>query len=60
MQAAYEGFRSDGRLPATYEVIFGQAWAPASAQRRPADASTHVSLDEIKRQLRHPRGVRRA
>jgi malonyl-CoA O-methyltransferase len=25
MQAAYETFRRDGRLPATYEVIFGQA-----------------------------------
>jgi len=25
MQAAYETFRREGRLPATYEVIFGQA-----------------------------------
>lgn len=26
---AYEGFRrADGKLPATYEVIFGHAWAP--------------------------------
>ncbi len=57
MQAAYEAFRSGGRLPATYEVVFGQAWAPATARPRPADASTHVSLDDIKRQLRNPRGV---
>jgi malonyl-CoA O-methyltransferase len=27
LEAAYEGFRKDGRLPATYEVIYGHAWA---------------------------------
>jgi malonyl-CoA O-methyltransferase len=26
MQAAYESHRRDGRLPATYEVIYGAAW----------------------------------
>jgi len=26
--AAYERFRRDGRLPATYEVVYGTAWAP--------------------------------
>ena len=25
----YEGFRRDGRLPATYEVVYGHAWAGA-------------------------------
>jgi malonyl-CoA O-methyltransferase len=29
MQAAYETRRSGGVLPATYEVVFGQAWGPA-------------------------------
>ena len=28
MSAAYELMRSNGRLPATFEVIFGQAWSP--------------------------------
>ncbi|MCZ8130197.1 MAG: malonyl-ACP O-methyltransferase BioC [Steroidobacteraceae bacterium] len=28
LEAAYERFRRDGRLPATYEVVYGQAWAP--------------------------------
>lgn len=52
MQAAYEQFRQDGRLPATYEVVFAHAWAPAHAARRgPADPSS-VSLEEIKRELR--------
>ncbi|MGH8431940.1 MAG: hypothetical protein ACREUF_16215 [Solimonas sp.] len=26
VEQAYEGFRRDGLLPATYEVVFGQAW----------------------------------
>jgi malonyl-CoA O-methyltransferase len=26
--AAYEKFRAQGRLPATYEVVYGTAWAP--------------------------------
>ncbi|HWP94908.1 MAG TPA: malonyl-ACP O-methyltransferase BioC [Gammaproteobacteria bacterium] len=29
---AYERFRRDGRLPATYEVVYGTAWAPAEPQ----------------------------
>jgi malonyl-CoA O-methyltransferase len=33
MLAAYEQFRRDGRLPATCEVVFGQAWAPAARPR---------------------------
>ena len=28
MLAAYEGFRRDGVLPATYEVVYGHAWVP--------------------------------
>ena len=52
MRSAYEAFRVDGRLPATYEVIFGQAWAPATVRHSPATESTQVSLDELKRQLR--------
>jgi malonyl-CoA O-methyltransferase len=51
MQAAYETHRRDGRLPATYEVVFGQAWTPAAAPRPHAE-DTHVSLDDLKRQLR--------
>lgn len=50
LQTAYEAFREDGRLPATYEVVFGHAWAPMTAARR-GDGST-VSLEEIKQQLR--------
>jgi len=52
MQAAYESFRQDGRLPATYEVVFAHAWAPAHAARRGPGEPTSVSLEEIKRELR--------
>ena len=31
MSAAYEESRCDGRLPATYEVVYGQAWCPAES-----------------------------
>ena len=52
MQAAYEQFRQDGRLPASYEVVFAHAWAPAHAPRRGLAEPTGVSLEEIKRELR--------
>ncbi|MCI0505582.1 MAG: malonyl-ACP O-methyltransferase BioC [Gammaproteobacteria bacterium] len=28
MLQAYERFRNDGRLPATYEIVYGHAWRP--------------------------------
>jgi malonyl-CoA O-methyltransferase len=37
MAAAYEGFRSDGRLPATFEVVHAHAWKPLQAPRRDVD-----------------------
>ena len=52
MQAAYENFREDGRLPATYEVVFAHAWVPAHTVRRDPNEATSVSLEEIKRELR--------
>jgi malonyl-CoA O-methyltransferase len=55
MQAAYEPYRTEGRLAATYEVIFAHAWAPDEiASREPRDG-TRVSLEEIKRELRSRR-----
>jgi malonyl-CoA O-methyltransferase len=56
MQTAYEQFRQDGRLPATYEVVFAHAWAPAHPTRRGSPEPTSVSLEEIKRELRARRG----
>lgn len=34
--AAYESFRKDGRLPATYEVVYGAAWGSAGKPAAPA------------------------
>jgi malonyl-CoA O-methyltransferase len=47
MRAAYERFRSDGRLPATYEVVYGHAWAPMQREREPG--ITLVPLSAIGR-----------
>lgn len=35
LESAYEAFRRDGRLPATYEVVYGHAWA---GEKTPGDA----------------------
>ncbi|HWG69602.1 MAG TPA: malonyl-ACP O-methyltransferase BioC [Steroidobacteraceae bacterium] len=51
LQKAYESFRSDGRLPATYEVVFGHAWAPAATARRRGSDGSHVSLADVKLEL---------
>lgn len=46
--ASYESFREDGLLPASYEVIFGHAWAgvPAS-QMAHSDGSIYIPLSEL-------------
>jgi malonyl-CoA O-methyltransferase len=57
MRAAYEARRRDGRLPATYEVVFGQAWSPRESAGRSGESNT-VSLEEVRRQLASRRGRR--
>ncbi|MES9814400.1 MAG: malonyl-ACP O-methyltransferase BioC [Candidatus Thiodiazotropha sp.] len=44
MYEAYESFRMDGRLPASYEVVYGHAWAP---QQRQIDGATAIPVDQI-------------
>lgn len=48
--AAYESFRKDGRLPATYEVVYGAAWGSGG---RPAASVTagevRISPADIRR-----------
>lgn len=50
MRAAYDRFRANGRLPATYEVVYGHAWAPA--QRQLEDGVTAVPISAINRRER--------
>lgn len=50
VEAAYEAHRQQGRLPATFEVVFGQAWTPAqSAQGAPPQ--TGISLEALRAKL---------
>jgi malonyl-CoA O-methyltransferase len=50
MAAAYEAERRDGHLPATYEVVYGQAWCPeARADGRSPTGEVVVPFDRIGR-----------
>lgn len=42
MLQAYEGYRQDGVLPASYEVVYGHAWAPSDVP--PAAGGVEVRL----------------
>lgn len=57
MSAAYERYRdSDGRLPATWEAVYGHAWATDHLpQRRDEGGAVAVSLDAFRRRLRESR-----
>jgi malonyl-CoA O-methyltransferase len=49
MNAAYERFRAAGQLPATYEVVYGQAWG----RPKPATSNeTLIPVDAIGRRSR--------
>ena len=51
MRRAYEAFRTQSRLPASYEVLYGSAWIP----KRPnaaLDSDGEFSLEEMQRMLR--------
>ncbi len=50
MQQAYEQFRHKGRYPASYEVIYGAAFAPAEGQpvRTPQGDVATFSIDALK------------
>jgi malonyl-CoA O-methyltransferase len=50
MIAAYERFRRDGRLPATYEVVHGHCWAPLREKQRHDDSGAiRVPLSTLQR-----------
>jgi malonyl-CoA O-methyltransferase len=55
--AAYDELRQDDRLPATYEVVFGQAWCPADPpERRPSPGEVAVPIARIGRRKRSEPG----
>jgi malonyl-CoA O-methyltransferase len=50
MAQNYEKYRIDGSLPATYEVIYGHAWAPAQrAQSTRSGQTVFVPVASLKR-----------
>lgn len=47
---AYEAFRKDGFLPATYEVVYGHAWCGSkTSQQKHADGSVSIPISQIQR-----------
>jgi malonyl-CoA O-methyltransferase len=44
MLAAYETFRREDRLPATYEVVFAQAWHPGGPVRQKGQTTTAIEV----------------
>lgn len=54
-EQAYETFRENGKLPATYEVVYGTAWAPARAARAEGIRFAHdgaVDFEDLRRSLK--------
>ena len=50
LSAAYEAFRRDGVLPASYEVVYGHAWAGTRPENRKlADGRVAVPLSQLRR-----------
>ena len=51
--AAYEPFRKDGRLPATYEIVYGAAWGSAGRPTTSvADGEVRIPPSGIRRRQR--------
>ena len=51
MVTAYESLRRDGRLPATFEVVYGHAWKPEFTKRKTIDGQQTIDLGEFKRMV---------
>lgn len=47
MAEAYERYRADGVLPASYEVVYGHAWSPLNKQA--TGSGTEVPLASLQR-----------
>lgn len=56
MMSAYDEFRTDGRYPASCEVVFGAATAPAEGQpvRTPKGEVAHFSVDALRATHKRP------
>jgi len=53
MQYEYEKRKRNDRIPATYEVIYGHAWAPeTNVRKRRLPGEAVISVEDLKRTLR--------
>ncbi len=52
LQAAYEQFRHNGKLPATYEVIYGHAWVGDKTRREDGRQVIQFNIEQRKAGLR--------
>ncbi len=48
----YEKFRTQGKLPATYEVIYGHAWKPLRTVQKSVEGQQVIGLDEFREMTR--------
>ncbi len=48
MIAAYEQFRHNNVLPATYEVVYGHAWAPAQQGPRKQNTVAYIPVESLR------------
>ena len=46
VERAYEAYRLDGRIPATYEVLYGHAWVP---EQKPIADGVAIPVSAIRR-----------
>jgi len=51
LEQAYESHRQDGRLPATFEVIYGHAWVGDKTQREDGRQVIQFNIGERRRKL---------
>jgi malonyl-CoA O-methyltransferase len=51
LEQAYETQRVDGRLPATFEVVYGHAWAGDKTRRADGRQVIHFNIGERRRKL---------
>ncbi len=52
MAESYEQYRQEGVLPATYEVVYGHAWAPERCVSRQRGGESAVSLAQMRSAIR--------
>jgi len=54
MLAAYEQFRHQGKLPASYEIIYGHSWAPETTDPHPDAGVVRVPLSRLQYSKKRP------